>query len=420
MKRKIKKIINQTAGVLLFCMSAWAGWAQPGTGFPRWQEGELEIHHINTGKGEAVFCILPDGTTLLIDAGDLGEKNDPRRTPAIPANSRAPGEWIARYIEGLLPFQQDKGIDYMMVTHFDKDHIGAYTKENRKIHPQGRYVLSGISEVANFVPIRKLIDRAYPDYRYPAPLTQSHIQEYRKFVEWNIAHQGMKAERFHPGKNDQFTLVHHPERYRHSFEIRNIMANGEVWTGVGTETRHHFPEPQTLKNGKKISENHCSAGIRISYGAFDYYNGGDIEGYRGYNSEEWEDIETPVGKAVGPVEVCEANHHGWWNAMNANFIAALRPQVYIMQVWNVSHFAIETLMRMQSRDIYPGDRDIYATNIPEISKTYVGFYLKDLKGEGGHIVVKVQPGGDSYTLYVLDDGTENYTVKYVSKTYTSR
>lgn len=413
-------MINKLIGMLLLCMSTNWIFAQQGTVFPRWQEGEMEIHHINTGKGEAVFCILPDGTTLLIDAGDLGYKDDPRRTRAIPDASRAPGEWIARYIERLLPFKEKKALDYMLITHFDTDHIGTYSKDHRNIHPKGGYVLSGVSEVAAFIPILKLIDRAYPNYDYPAPLTASHQVEYRKFVDWNVSQNGMKAERFRPGRKDQFRLVHRPDTYQSNFEIRNIVANGELWTGIGTETRHLFPLPEELKKGERISENHCSAAIRISYGAFDYYNGGDLIGHRAYHSAEWEDVETPVGRIVGPVEVCEADHHGWWNAMNANFIASLRPQVYIMQVWNVSHFCIETLLRMQSHEIYGGERTIFATNVPEISKTYVGSYLKKLQGDGGHIVVKVQPGGDSYSVYILDDRTENYTVKSVSGPYKSR
>ncbi|MDO1499525.1 hypothetical protein Q2T40_04890 [Winogradskyella maritima] len=40
---------------------------------PAWQEGMMDIHHINTGRGDSAFAILPDGTTLLIDAGDMSE-----------------------------------------------------------------------------------------------------------------------------------------------------------------------------------------------------------------------------------------------------------------------------------------------------------------------------------------------------------
>jgi hypothetical protein len=43
-----------------------------------WQDGRLDIHQINTGRGNATFFILPDGTTLLIDAGEL-KLTDPQK-----------------------------------------------------------------------------------------------------------------------------------------------------------------------------------------------------------------------------------------------------------------------------------------------------------------------------------------------------
>src|SRR5690554_174014 len=35
---------------------------------PDWEEGYLDIHAINTGRGESQLLIFPDGTTMLIDA----------------------------------------------------------------------------------------------------------------------------------------------------------------------------------------------------------------------------------------------------------------------------------------------------------------------------------------------------------------
>ena len=55
-----------------------------------WTEGMLEIHHINTGCGNAAFCILPDGTTLLIDAGHNSPDSE-RHVPAVPDESKTPG-----------------------------------------------------------------------------------------------------------------------------------------------------------------------------------------------------------------------------------------------------------------------------------------------------------------------------------------
>ena len=68
-----------------------------------WREGVLDIHHISTGRGSAIFYILPDGTRMIVDAGDLGDitrlKQHKSIMPAVPNASKTPAEWIARYIE---------------------------------------------------------------------------------------------------------------------------------------------------------------------------------------------------------------------------------------------------------------------------------------------------------------------------------
>ena len=73
---------------------------QVGQPLPVWQEGYLDIHQINTGRGNSAFLILPDGTTALIDAGELDPTDprtmSPRNTPAKPNGDRHAGEWIAR------------------------------------------------------------------------------------------------------------------------------------------------------------------------------------------------------------------------------------------------------------------------------------------------------------------------------------
>ena len=40
--------------------------------FPSWKEGTLDIHMSASSYGENTFVVMPDGTTMLIDAGDRG------------------------------------------------------------------------------------------------------------------------------------------------------------------------------------------------------------------------------------------------------------------------------------------------------------------------------------------------------------
>ena len=55
-----------------------------------WQPGTLDIHQISLGRGNAALYILPDGTTLLVDAGELARKT-PRHTPDRPDGTRPAG-----------------------------------------------------------------------------------------------------------------------------------------------------------------------------------------------------------------------------------------------------------------------------------------------------------------------------------------
>ena len=93
----------------------------PVTFLPEWEEGFLDIHAINTGKGECTFIIMPDGTTMLVDAAS--SLLDPLELPARPNASRSPGEWISRYITHFMEGYTETKLDYILLTHFHPDHM---------------------------------------------------------------------------------------------------------------------------------------------------------------------------------------------------------------------------------------------------------------------------------------------------------
>ena len=76
-----------------------------------WQPGTLDIHQISTGRGNAGLYIFPDGTTLLVDAGELPIKT-PQHTPDRPDDTRPAGEWIVRYIRHALAHDPQPALDY--------------------------------------------------------------------------------------------------------------------------------------------------------------------------------------------------------------------------------------------------------------------------------------------------------------------
>ncbi|MBQ1953724.1 MAG: MBL fold metallo-hydrolase, partial [Alistipes sp.] len=124
---------------------------QVGDIYRGWQDGQMEIHHIYTGRGESSFIIMPDATTMLIDVGD----HDPTveqyalMTEALPDRQRRAGEYVARYVERVNP--EGKSVDYLMLSHFHNDHMGtAAEPATMTTDRDPNYYLAGIAEAGEF------------------------------------------------------------------------------------------------------------------------------------------------------------------------------------------------------------------------------------------------------------------------------
>lgn len=381
-----------------------------------WQPGSLEIHQISTGRGNAGLYLLPDGTTLLVDAGENANKT-PRHTPDRPDSSRPAGEWIARYLRHALRHEAQPALDYVLLTHFHGDHMGA-PAGNNPVAESKAYQLTGLMHVAEHFKIGKLLDRGWPDYNYPAPLEDAATKNYRAFVAWQIRERGLAVERFTPGRRDQIVLRREPQKYP-NFEFRNIGANGEVWTGTGTATHRHFPALEGTPKADWPSENMCSTSFRLSYGGFDFFNGGDIPGVPSPGCPTWQDVETPVARVVGPVDAAILNHHGYIDTLNEFFIATLRPRVWTLSVWDSGHPTSAVWHRLNSSRLYPGAREVFATDVhPAVRLVISG--IDRMASSNGHIVIRVAPGGGEYRVIIVEDGNESHRVKRVFGPYQSR
>ena len=401
--------------LVLVMMTALPAWSLTvGEALPVWSDGMLDIHHINTGKGDSTFFILPDGTTMLVDAGVVNDE-PPITAPAWPDASRQPGEWIARYVQRFHPNGKSGVLDYAVLTHFHGDHIGE-PNESSKLAGNGHYKLSGITEVAEHVKIRKLIDRGWPEYDYPSAWIQGSALNYRVFVDWQIKNKDMEIERFIPGRKDQIDLVIKPDNYP-QFNLRNIASNGDLWTGSSDETRRIFPDLSTLPRNDWPDENMCSIVFNLSYGDFNYYTGGDLPGVADTGVPQWHDVETPVGKVVGPVDVHVVNHHGYPDVANSSFLESLKPRVNIISAWSPTHPGTRVMYRLLSERLYPGPRDVFITNLLPETKTVLGSWMLKFKSEQGHIVVRVFPGGAKYNVIILEDTSEEGIVKSIHGPY---
>lgn len=114
-KRRLALI---TASLFIVSLALWNfTWKRPGIDF------------IDVGTGDSIFLRTPGGTTLLVDGGDVTQYTDA-------------GERV------VAPFLRANGIrklDYVVVTHFDRDHVGGlfhvledFSVANVLVGPEGK------------------------------------------------------------------------------------------------------------------------------------------------------------------------------------------------------------------------------------------------------------------------------------------
>ena len=372
---------------------------QVGNIYPGWKPGELDIHFIHTGTSENTFFIFPDGTTMLLDCGHVKRRRPgyADALPPMPSGERTAGEWVRRYIARLIPQRE---IDYLMVSHWHSDHI------------------AGIPAVAESFRFLNYYDHQYPNVgQYRRDVDDKDFETFQKWLEPALK-AGLKREPFKVGAKDQIHLLHESSSYYQKvFEIRNLAANGVMWDGKN-KTVDVAAEHVKQTGEKRIRENCLSAAIRIRYGGFTYYTGGDLEGdFVGPDGKKFS-YEERVGKVVGPVSVCKTNHHACPASMRDGFIKATNPQLFLSSAWSPNQQNIITLKRMTDRqnyieggDVELGSRVVAYGSIPEFKmRQFKQYGLTGCLAAEGHAVVKVNPGGFAYRLYTLSAKDESMRI----------
>ena len=410
-RRSIVRRCAAWTAVTVICVSAPVSAASGDAQLlPAWSNGYFYIHHISTGRGNATYFVFPDGTTLLIDAGEADPKfvesvRPLKAFPPRPDGAHSAAYWIADYIHQFAPAGRPVKLDYALITHFHTDHIGTITQDKPMSHT-GAYRLAGITELADLLPIDTLIDRAAPSYDTPVDLHQCSqgsdglsLANYLGFAEYRLKH-GQAVVGLKPGALDQIKLGQ-ADAFP-NFHVRNIASNGIIWTGAGEETQYYIPKGAITDC--RFDENPLSNVLTFAYGKFKYYSGGDIPGVPNYTQPWWRDIETPVSAVVGGVDVMLLDHHGNRDSTNENILRNLQPRIIVQENWLSPQPGEEVVTRMASKGLYPGPRDVFSTGMSPESRIVIGPIMDSIyKSYGGHVVIRVAPGGDRYEVYVLDD-----------------
>ena len=189
-----------------------------------WKEGTLDIHCINTGRGESSFFVFPDGTTMLVDAaGSLLKKHTHMPTAPKPDSTVSSGQVIIDYIRRFAPKGRADSLDYFILSHYHTDHMGDYSK-SLPLHEDGHFRLSSICEIGSTIPYRRLITRGDPTEVKSSNCTRAeNMANFSKFVNWSVKANGTRYEFFDPASDTQIAPVH---KKIPGFCVHNIAANG--------------------------------------------------------------------------------------------------------------------------------------------------------------------------------------------------
>lgn len=368
-----------------------------GSTLTAWSEGELDIHTISTGRGECLFFILPDGTTMVVDAGEFSrEASDYKNVLQRPNAQTRPTQVYANYIKHFLPSGRTM-IDYFHLSHFHMDHMGNLESEYSK-YAEGGYTLAGVTALYHLIPFREVIDRAYGKYDALKvnSMSEAALKNYRVFLDYQVGKGNLRASQFQLGAVNQFAMRYNASAYP-NLKIHNVCANCEIWEGN---------KAVDVYKGKTKAENAASCGFVIRYGDFDFHSAGDIGDYQ--------DLEYRVAKVVGQVEAVKAHHHLSPHSMREKIMKVLKPQTLV-----ATSFYVREIQPDKSKFDYitKGGCDIYCTSVGESLLTkYPKDYAK-CNATSGHIVIRVAPGGSEYMVYTLDDSDNLYKIKHIDGPY---
>lgn len=414
-----------------------------GAPLPKWEPHYLDIDHLNTGAGNATFMIFPDGTTLLYDMGDV--ETAEVEADSLPEYSQKvnPDEaaytWVADFIKQVSPHPDL--INYAVISHFHFDHFGEWSADEPTFQ-SGGYKLTGITGLASEIHIGTLLDRSYPDYTHHGDIvgnlsqylnTTSNVyahqtaltmQNYQRFIQYQTAKNGLHVEQFQGGSDQQIHLVYTPES---DFQVQNIIGNGEVWTGK-QEGVYPFIRYAPNDQGDAKKENDLSNGLRIDYGMFRYFTGGDMTGRNLAGGDIAGSAEAVAAPVIGKVDVATMDHHGFDDAQSDIFVQTLRPQVWVQQNWAASQTSLAMLLRTTDLHLYNYPRDLFALAYFKLDDLAIpslgGLNHQDAieayyKNTNGDVVIRVAPGGTKFWVIMLESGSTVPIVKAVYGPYFS-
>lgn len=303
----------------------------------------LEIYFVDTEGGAATLIVTPAGESVLIDSGNPGERD---------AGRIAEAARLAGVTE----------ISHYITTHWHSDHVG------------------GIGTLAATLPVRQVYGHQVPD---PLPGDVN--------ADLMAAWKALSAEPHVLAAGNTIELK--GKRGTPTPKIRVLAADALV-----AGEKPGAPHTTTCADGHEArpedtSDNARSLALHLTFGTFDLFAGGDLT----WNIEH----KLACPRRVAPkVDVFLVNHHGADSSNHPALLAALQPEVAIVNNGPRKGGEPRTIAQLQKqvgdvglfqlhRNVRPGAVNAESARIANDQEACKGVPLR----------LRVDPGGGRYVVY---------------------
>lgn len=336
--------------ILLFCLLITA------FAFARAKNKDMQIYFIDVEGGQATLIVSPSGQALLIDTGWPGAKG--RDADRIVSTAHAAGL---------------KKIDYVLITHHHRDHVG------------------GVPQLVERIKTGTFIDHG-PNLEDSA-VTREDYAAYQKAI---AGHPHIVAT---PGMGIPIK----------GLEVEVLSAAGELikdpLPGQGTANPNCGQDP---KPPADATENPRSVGVIIRYGNFRFLDLGDLT-----KNKELE-LVCP-NNLIGTVDLLLVSHHGFDQSNTKAFVWGVHPRVAIFD--NGAHKGASTPVLQTVRDS-PGIEGIWqlhsavdASKDLNVAPDRIANLNVEEKDEGKSIRVEASANG----TFIVTNTRNNYQQTYEKK-----
>lgn len=262
------------------------------------REYNLKIHYIDVGQGDCSFIELPDGKTMLIDAGQEDQ-----------------GKHVVKYIKKL----GYSKIDYVVATHADSDHVGGLAKVIESFEVEVVYRPFTLS---NCVTVKDFKDELLELFQADETINSTASSEaYAKFLKSAYNETcGNKLCEIRICSDKEVVISNDAEN---PYMIKFFMPYGKNQFVTNRIVNGYTVE-------KTAEENDLSAVIEIIAGQHKYLFTGDMT-----SSAEnilIENLSSSEREMISNVSVLKVAHHGSSSSTSSKFLDLVRPVNAIIMV----------------------------------------------------------------------------------------